>query len=150
LALPRKLSSQVAVTPEVNMFKLILAAAVLAASAALAADAQSPKRTVLEQIDVPGSAYTTIVAITEIEPNALVERHIHPGTEITYVLEGGGDMFIEGKPVMHVRAGDHWQVAAGTPHYLQNGPNPTRLLVTYVLEKEKPLAIPMPDKPGAR
>lgn len=128
------------------MFKLILVAAALAASAALAADAQSPKRTVLEQIDVPGSAYTTIVAITEIEPNARIERHIHPGTEITYVLEGGGDMFVEGRAVMHVRPGDHWQVPAGTPHYLQNGPNHTRLLVTYVLEKGKPLATPAPDK----
>ncbi len=131
------------------MFKLILAAAVLAASTVFAADAQTAKRTVLEQIDVPGSAYTTIVATTEIEPNGQVERHIHPGTEITYVLEGGGDMFIAGKPVMHVKAGDHWQVAAGLPHYLRNGPKPTRLLVTYVLEKGKPLAIPAPENPTA-
>lgn len=131
------------------MFKLVLAAAALVVSTALAADAQSAKRTVLEQIDVPGSAYTTIVATTEIEPNGLVERHIHPGTEMTYVLEGGGDMFVEGKPVMHVKAGDHWEVAAGTPHYLQNGPKPTRLLVTYVLEKGKPLAIPAPETPAA-
>jgi quercetin dioxygenase-like cupin family protein len=131
------------------MFKRILAAAVLVASTALAADAQRPKRVVLEQIDVPGSAYTTIVATTEIAPDVLVERHIHPGTEMTYVLEGGGDMFIEGKAVMHVRAGDHWQVTAGTPHYLKNGPKLTKLLVTYVLEKGKPLAIPAPEKRGA-
>ena len=125
----------------------LFAAAVLAA--APAADAQTAKRTVLEQIDVPGSAYTTIVAMTEIQPNGRVERHIHPGTEITYVLEGGGDMFIAGKPVMHVTAGDHWQVPAGLPHYLLNGPKPTRLLVTYVLEKGKPLAIPAPETPAA-
>ena len=131
------------------MFKLILAAAALVASTVLAADAQTAKRTVLEQIDVPGSAYTTIVAMTEIEPNGQVERHTHPGTEITYVLEGGGDMFIEGKPVMHVKPGDHWQVPAFTPHYLQNGPKPTRLLVTYVLEKGKPLATPAPETPAA-
>src|ERR1700733_15469190 len=149
LALSLKLSCRLAVTLEVIMFKLILAAAVLAASAALAADAQSPKRTVLEQIDVPGSAYTTIVATTEIAPNARVERHIHPGTEMTYVLEGGGDMFVEGKPVMHVKPGDHWQVPAFTPHYLQNGPKPTRLPHTYVLEKGKPLATPAPESPAA-
>src|SRR5271155_5366697 len=136
-----------AVAPEVDMFKLILAAATLVASTALAADAQSPKRVVLEQIDVPGSAYTTIVAMTEIEPYGLVERHIHPGTEMTYVLEGGGDMFIEGNAVMHVGVGDHWEVAAGTPHYLKNGPKLTKLLVTYVLEKGKPLAIPAPQTP---
>jgi len=58
-------------------------------------------------------------------------------------------MFIEGKPVMHVKPGDHWQIPAGTPHHLQNGPNPTKLLVVYVLEKGKPLAIPAPEKPAA-
>jgi quercetin dioxygenase-like cupin family protein len=131
------------------MFRLVLATAILAATTAFAADAQSPKRVVLEQIDVPGSAYTTIVATTEIEPYGLVERHIHPGTEMTYVLEGGGDMFIQGRAVMHVGPGDHWEVAAGTPHYLKNGPKRTKLLVTYVLEKGKPLAIPAPEKADA-
>ncbi len=128
-----------------TMLKSVLSiAVVVAATAAFAGEAQHPKRTVLQQIDVPGSAYTTIVALTEIDPNMLVERHTHPGTEMTYVLEGGGDMFVEGKPVMHVKAGDHWAVSAGTPHYLKNGPQPTKLLVTYVLEKGKPLAIPSP------
>lgn len=131
------------------MFKLILAAVILVASTALAANAQSPRRVVLEQIDVPGSTYTTIVAITNLQPYELVPRHIHPGTEMTYVLEGGGDMFVEGKAMMHVTTGDHWQVAAGTPHYLKNGPKPTKLLVTYVLEKGNPLAIPAPEKPVA-
>ncbi|HEY1961876.1 MAG TPA: cupin domain-containing protein [Rhizomicrobium sp.] len=129
------------------MLKSIFAgAAILIAATALAAEAQHPKRTVLQQIDVPGSAYTTIVALTEIEPNMLVERHTHPGTEMTYVLEGGGELFVEGKPAMRVKVGDHWEVPAGTPHYLKNGPRPTRLLVTYVLEKGKPLAIPAPEK----
>lgn len=129
---------------------LFAGAAIFVASAALAANPHAPKRTVLEQIEVPSSAYTTIVATTEIEPNAMVERHIHPGTEITYVIEGGGDMFIQGKPTMHVKAGDHWQVPAHTPHYLKNGPQATRLLVTYVLEKGKPLAIPAPQTPAAQ
>jgi quercetin dioxygenase-like cupin family protein len=127
------------------MFKSIFTTIVLVSATAFAAEAQVPKRTILEQIDVPGSPYTTIVALTEIEPNTTIERHIHSGTEITYVLEGGGDMFVEGNSVMHVRVGDHWQVPARTPHYLKNGPHPTKLLVTYVLEKGKPLAIPAPD-----
>lgn len=129
------------------MFKFVLTAVALVSVTALAAEAEVPKRTILEQIDIPGGAYTTIVALTEIEPNATIERHIHPGTEITYVLEGGGDMFVEGKAMMHVTVGDHWQVPARTPHYLKNGPQPTRLLVTYVLEKGKPLAAPAPEMP---
>jgi quercetin dioxygenase-like cupin family protein len=130
------------------MFKSVLAI-VLASAVAFAAEAQTPKRTIMEQIDVPGSAYTAIVAITEVEPHATVDRHVHPGTEITYVLEGGGDMFVEGRPAMHVKVGDHWQVPARTPHYLKNGPQPTRLLVTYVLEKGKPLATPAPENATA-
>ncbi len=130
------------------MFKSMLAVSIFVAATVFAAEAQPPKRTVLEQIDVPGSTYVTIVSMTEIEPNATVERHIHPGTEMTYVLEGGGEMFIEGKPAMHVKAGDHWPVPTGTPHYFKNDPRPTKLLVTYVLERGKPLAIPAPDKPS--
>jgi quercetin dioxygenase-like cupin family protein len=132
------------------MLKSILATIVLVSATAFATEAQAPKRTILEQIDVPGSAYTTIMAMTEIEPNATVDRHIHPGTEITYVLEGGGDMFVEGKPAMHVKVGDHWQVPVRTPHYLKNGSKRTRLLVTYVLEKGKPLATPAPENATAR
>lgn len=133
------------------MFKSILAFSISVAAIAFADEAQPPKRTVLEQIDVPGSAYITIVAMTEIEPNATVERHVHPGTEMTYVLEGGGEMFVDGKPAMHVKAGDHWPVPAGTPHNFKNGPQPARLLVTYVLERGKPLAIPAtPEKPSTR
>jgi mannose-6-phosphate isomerase-like protein (cupin superfamily) len=47
---------------------------------------------------------------------------------------------------MHVKAGDHLDVPAGTPHYLKNGAQPTKLLVTYVLQKGKPLATPAPEK----
>jgi len=95
------------------MFKSVLFMSVATASAALVADAQRPIRTILEQIDIRQAPTTTIVA--KIAPGMTVERHIHPGTEMTYVIEGGGDMFVEGKPTMHVKAGDHWQVAAGTP-----------------------------------
>jgi quercetin dioxygenase-like cupin family protein len=131
------------------MFKRILAAAVLAGSTALAADAPGPTRTMLEQVDVPGSVYTTIVMLIEIEPHGLVARHIHPGTEMAYVLEGSGDLFVAGNPVMHFSAGDHWKTPAYTPHYLQIGPEGAKLLSTYVVEKGKPLSTPAPETPAA-
>ncbi len=117
----------------------------LVSGAAIAAQfTGTPKRTPLQQFEVPGSNYITIVALTELEPFMTAERHIHPGAELTYVLEGGGEIFEEGHPSRKVGPGDNWRVEAGVPHYLKNGPQRTRLLVTYVLEKGKPLAIPSP------
>lgn len=123
-----------------------LAGVVLVTGAALAAQfVGTPKRTPLEQFEVPGNNYVTIVALTELEPYMTAERHIHPGAELTYVLEGGGEIFHQGHTPFKVGPGDHWRVEAGVPHYLKNGPRRTRLLVTYVLEKGKPLAIPAPE-----
>jgi quercetin dioxygenase-like cupin family protein len=106
--------------------------------------AEAQQRTVLQQFDVPGSNYVTVVAETELSPNELAARHYHPGVEMTYVLEGEGDMSVEGQPTRHVKPGDHWEVPAATPHFMKNGPKPMKLLVTYVVEKGKPLAIPAP------
>ena len=110
----------------------------------LASHAGAQQRTILQQFDVPGSKYTTIVSLTELMPNELAARHTHPGVEMTYVLDGEGDMSVEGQPVKHVKTGDHWAVPAGVPHFMKNGPKPMKLLVTFVLEKGKPLAIPAP------
>jgi quercetin dioxygenase-like cupin family protein len=122
--------------------RLALGAAILAFGVAPGAEAQ--QRTVLQQFEVPGSNYVTIVALTELTPNELAARHYHPGVEMTYVLEGEGDMSVAGQPVKHVKPGDHWEVPAGVPHFMKNGAKPMKLLVTFVVEKGKPLAIPAP------
>jgi quercetin dioxygenase-like cupin family protein len=127
------------------MRRVIVAIALLALLPGAAPLVGTPKRTVLQQIEVPGSSYVTIVALTELTPGMIAERHTHPGTEMTYVMEGGGEMVIQGRAPFRVAPGDHWSVPAGTPHSLRNGPAATRLLVTYVLEKGKPLAIPAPE-----
>jgi quercetin dioxygenase-like cupin family protein len=44
-----------------------------------------------------------------------------------------------------VKAGDGFQVAPETPHGARNGDKPTKLIVTYVVEKDKPLASPAPE-----
>jgi quercetin dioxygenase-like cupin family protein len=124
------------------MRRLLTVAATVSALAFWPAQAQ--QRTTLQQFEVPGSNYITIIALTELTPNELAARHYHPGAEMTYVLEGEGDMNVQGQPVRYVKPGDHWEVPAGVAHFLKNGPKAMKLLVTFVVEKGKPLAIPAP------
>lgn len=110
-----------------------------------AAFAQGIKRTVLEQIEFPDH-YTTITAIAELEPGMTAARHTHPGIESAYILEGEGDLKVEGQPERRVKAGDYFEIPAGTPHELHNVSNtkPVKVLSTYVIERGKPLATPAP------
>jgi quercetin dioxygenase-like cupin family protein len=79
----------------------------------------------------------------EIEAGIPVGRHTHPGVESAYVLEGGFELPIEGQPTRNLKPGDGFQVPASTPHAGgKPGPAKTRILITYVVEKGKPLASP--------
>jgi quercetin dioxygenase-like cupin family protein len=40
-------------------------------------------------MDGPVPGYVTINTLTELEPNASLLRHTHPGIESGYVVEGG-------------------------------------------------------------
>ncbi|MGA8715624.1 MAG: cupin domain-containing protein, partial [Roseiarcus sp.] len=64
-------------------------------------DAQSAasgglKRTLLKQTDGPVDKYVTVEMKVEIEPDAAIARHTHPGVESGYVIEGGTELSIDG------------------------------------------------------
>jgi quercetin dioxygenase-like cupin family protein len=105
----------------------------------------APKRTILEQSDVPGSNYTTILLVADIAPGQTVARHTHPGVEISYVLEGEGDFIIEGRGRQHVKAGQNFRLEAGVKHSVQNGPAAMKILAIYIVPKGAPLATPAPE-----
>ena len=66
-----------------------------------------------------------------------------PGNRIAYFLEGGFELPIQGQPTRTVKAGDAVQIPAETPHAGgKAGDAKTRVLITYVVEKGKPLASP--------
>jgi quercetin dioxygenase-like cupin family protein len=102
-------------------------------------------RTILRRTDFPGDVYATLQVLVEIEPNALVARHTHPGVETTTILEGGGELLVKGEPTRQFAAGDDYQILAGVPHAVRNGPARTRLAAVFVVEKDKPLASPAPE-----
>jgi quercetin dioxygenase-like cupin family protein len=78
-----------------------------------------------------------------IEAGVMIGRHTHPGIESAYVLEGGFELPIQGQPTRTIKPGDGFQIPPETPHAGGKSSDTTsRLLITYVVEKGKPLASP--------
>jgi quercetin dioxygenase-like cupin family protein len=100
-------------------------------------------RKILSQTDGPVSGYVTLLVEATIEAGTPVARHTHPGIESAYFLEGGFELPIQGQETRMMKAGDSAQIPAETPHAGgKPGAAKTRVLITYVVEKGKPLASP--------
>jgi quercetin dioxygenase-like cupin family protein len=103
------------------------------------------KRTTLSQLDGPMPGYVTINMEVEIDAGVTIARHTHPGIESTYVLEGGFELPVQGQPTRMLKAGDGFQIPPETPHAGgKPGDKKSKLAITYVVEKGKPLASPAP------
>jgi quercetin dioxygenase-like cupin family protein len=100
------------------------------------------KRTILKRIDGPTAGYETINVRVELEANAPIARHTHPGIESGYVVSGSTELTIEGQGTNIMKAGDGYEVPPETPHGGKNGDQPTVIAATFVVEKGKPLASP--------
>ena len=101
-------------------------------------------RTILRREEFPGDKYATIQVKAEVEAGATVARHTHPGVESAYVVEGEGDLSVAGQPDRALKPLDGFQIPAEVPHSLRAGGRKMLLLITYVVEKDKPLATPAP------
>jgi len=100
-------------------------------------------RKILSQIDGPAPGYTTLLVEAIIEQGATVARHTHPGIESVYVLEGGFELPIQGQETRNMKQGDAFQIPSDTPHAGgKAAPAKTKVLITYVVQKDKPLASP--------
>ncbi len=101
-------------------------------------------RTDLQRHDLSAPGREVIQARVEIAPGTPPFKHRHPGEEIIYVLEGTLEYQIEGQPPVTVKAGDVLFVPAGAVHSAINvGNGPGAELATYVVEKGKPLLVPV-------
>ena len=127
---------------------VLCAAAGFAATAVGEANAQMPagiKRTILSKTEMPDGKYVALLAEVEIDAGVAVPRHTHPGVESAYCLDGSAQLSIKGQPDRMVKAGDSFQVPTETPHNAKVGDNPLKLVVTYTVEKDKPLATVVPE-----
>ena len=120
---------------------------IVAVSLTCAVFGQNPglQRTIVKTADVSVPGREAVIARVEVAPGGRAGRHTHPGDEITYVMEGEGEILIEGQPALKIKAGDGFVVPAGARHDAHNtGAGPLRLAAIYVVEKGKPLATPAP------
>src|SRR6202162_1130478 len=100
-------------------------------------------RKILSQTDGPAPGYETLLVEATIEAGVAVGRHTHPGIESAYVLEGGFELPIQGQATRTLKPGDAFQIPPETRHAGgAAGTAKSRLLITYVVQKGKPLASP--------
>ena len=126
----------------------LCAAAGFAAVAVGDAKAQTPagiRRTILSKTDMPDGKYVALLAEVEIDAGVAVPRHTHPGVESAYCLDGSAQLSVKGQPDRMIKAGDSFQVPTETPHSAKVGDKPFKLLITYTVEKDKPLSTPAPE-----
>ena len=116
---------------------------VLLAAGALVAQNPGIQRTIIQRKDISMPGREAVIARVEIAPGASAGRHTHPGEEISYILEGQGDILVQGQPVQHVKPGDSFIIPAGAIHDAHNtGTVPLRLGGIYLVDKSKPMATP--------
>jgi quercetin dioxygenase-like cupin family protein len=92
-----------------------------------------------EQSSIPGREIVQV--LTEIPPGVESGWHTHPGEEVGFIVAGRVEMRIEGRPTLHLEAGDGFLIPPGTPHNAYDvGPDVGRMLSTYIVEIGKPIA----------
>ena len=136
-----------------SCFKAIacaLCAAGLLASFSASAQTKAPpaapalKRTELTRADVSVPGREAVVMKVELAPHGEAGRHTHPGDEMSYIMEGEGELLVDGEPPRRIKPGEAFVIKAGTVHNVRNeGKAPVRLIGVYHVEKGKPLATPV-------
>jgi quercetin dioxygenase-like cupin family protein len=112
---------------------------------ALIAQNNGLKRTIVTKADVSVPGREAVIAAVEITPGGSTGRHTHPGEEITYLIEGEGELLIDGEPTRKLKAGDGFIVPPGKKHDARNtGTQTMKLSVVYLVDKDKPMATPAP------
>jgi quercetin dioxygenase-like cupin family protein len=102
------------------------------------------KRAELQRVELPDGKLVTIMTSLQAAANFEAPRHVHPGVEVGYVLEGAVEFKIGDAPPKTFNQGESFLIPANTPHSVKIGPNGVKLLNTFVVDKDKPLLTPMP------
>jgi quercetin dioxygenase-like cupin family protein len=126
--------------------KVVAVAIVAGVLCASALSAQQPgfKRVELQRIDTSTPGWEAVLMRADFDPKAQVGKHTHPGNEVAYILEGALELSVEGKAPKTLKQGDSFSLPANTVHWAKNvAPGNTKVLVTYIVEKGKPIATPV-------
>lgn len=120
---------------------------ILGAIGMQALDAQQTgiKRAMLMKKELAGiEGKEAFMGTAELAPGVAAGKHYHHGHELGYVLEGSGVLEVEGQPPIAFKAGDTYHIEANKPHDARNtGTTPAKVLAIWLVEKGKPLAVPV-------
>jgi quercetin dioxygenase-like cupin family protein len=126
------------------VLSFVLACSAAISSAQTASPAAPPiKRTVLQRADVPNTSLEMIYAVVEIGPGFRAGRHQHPGVVMAQVVEGEFWLQVDGQAEQFFRAGDSVTLPDRVIHNEGATNKGVKLNVIYVLEKGKPIAMPL-------
>lgn len=123
------------------------------AFAVLSVAAAPPPPPLNLQTDVPmgGAAQTVIVTEHDLKKGESTGLHIHHGVEMTYVKHGTVRLSILGQAPVDVPTGGSFKVEREMPHdALNTGDGTAELIITYVVDKGRPLKEPYAPPPGAK
>jgi quercetin dioxygenase-like cupin family protein len=130
-------------TPPSRQARIAILAAVVACG--LFSQGTGAQRTIIHRADVSAPGREAVIVRAEIAPQGSTGWHTHPGEEISYIMEGEGEIMVEGKPALKVKTGDGFVIPNGAKHEAHNtGVGPLKLSVVYLIEKGKPIATPAP------
>lgn len=126
--------------------RLRLFVAALAAALSTGAFAQEAlKRIELQKQLYPPDKYSTSIYMVVVPVGGVVARHSHPGVEMGYVIDGESTFQVEGQPEVTLKPESTYSVPPGAIHTAKNiGQKPVRIIATFVVEKDKPMAAPAP------
>lgn len=75
--------------------------------------------------------------------------HVHPGTEIAYLVSGEMELRSANAPPRRMRPGDHFVMPRGVAHNGVNvGKKPAKVVITYLVDKGAPVRSAVPPPAG--
>ena len=98
------------------------------------------QRTVLQKLEYP-EGYTINFNLIEVPNGTSANPHIHPGVEMTFVLEGEFDLVCEGKPDQRFSPGMSYMVTDSDVHFARVlSEEPMKLLCVFINKTGEPVA----------
>jgi len=122
----------------------VIAACLIAAAQIFAAPIGIERKVLLQQdLAIPG--YEVVLVEVTIAVGGREGRHWHAGTLVGHILEGELTIEQEGQPTKIFKAGESVLIEPGRVHEgINKGSVPVKALVTFIVEKGKPLTTPVP------
>jgi quercetin dioxygenase-like cupin family protein len=71
---------------------------------------------ILQEMDRRIRGHVTVIVELDVAAGTAIRRHMHPGVELAYVVEGEAELAIDGQPHRVVGAGEAFQVPTNTAH----------------------------------